>query len=65
MVYTVALPLLTNTVALTLFYTNTVTVHNVLFVQYDSPVSKIDPCLLQGYIRHGAIIMPVSTSGLS
>ena len=24
-------------------------VHNVLFVQYDSPVSKIDPCLLQGY----------------
>ena len=39
------------------------TVHNVLFVQYDSPVSKIDPCLLQGYIRHGAIIMPVSTTG--
>ena len=38
-------------------------VHNVLFVQYDSPVSKIDPCLLQGYIRHGAIIMPVSTTG--
>ena len=37
--------------------------HNVLFVQYDSPVSKIDPCLLQGYIRHGAIIMPVSTTG--
>ena len=27
-----------------------ITVHNVLFVQSDSPVSKIDPCLLQGYI---------------
>ena len=40
-----------------------IAVHNVLFVQYDSPVSKIDPCLLQGYIRHGAIIMPVSTTG--
>ena len=26
-----------------------IALHNVLFVQYDSPVSKIDPCLLQGY----------------
>ena len=26
-----------------------IAMHNVLFVQYDSPVSKIDPCLLQGY----------------
>ena len=32
------------------FVVTLVALHNVLFVQYDSPVSKIDPCLLQGYI---------------